>query len=219
MIIDIGDRQSGKTTRLINQAFEDFLGGCNVIIVGHNMDSALRTFKCLRQMIRDYYVTSIVEDNAHSIGVDYGNRAMCVSAGRLDINLRGIVIPIEASKNNWRVYYDEFDFYVDALDAHLLDSNGYYCSTPESGSHNDCLVRLVNRITGYNQNWKNELQEKTKDYNVIKGLLNKEIEKNKKLADAWAKTKLNEERVTESYLNMVKAYGDLLVYLNKRGIL
>jgi hypothetical protein len=219
MIIDINDRQSGKTTRLIKQAFTDFGNHINVMIVGHNMDSALRTFKLLREKIMNHYSLSVVENTAHSMKLRDGKRAMCISASRMEINTSGIVMPLEASKNHWRVYYDEFDFYVDALDAHLLDSNGYYCSTPESGSHNDCLVRLVNRITGYNQNWKNELQEKTKDYNVIKGLLNKEIEKNKKLADAWAKTKLNEERVTESYLNMVKAYGDLLVYLNKRGIL
>ena len=131
MIIDINNRRSGKTTRLVENVVRRLSFSEKSVIISHNFDMARRILKYVREL------NQICNQRGGSTSI---NGCVIVS-GYNSVSLRGY------DPNVWLHHYDEFDFYLHLMDSNLLYSNGYYCSTPGfSVSPESCLINLVDRV-------------------------------------------------------------------------
>lgn len=130
-IIDIGSRQSGKTTRLVDYVVSRITNGlyATVIVGSHHMcritdDLIIKKLKTYKKYNKcKKYYTVIAYQSIETLN------------GTPFIDLQSTMF-----------FYDEFDYYIDSINPEYLTVKGYYCSTPSFRSIDACVDNLKNKI-------------------------------------------------------------------------
>lgn len=123
MYVEISGRQTGKTTRMVNDIVHRLIDtNDNIVIIGHNQDY----FRRLKVKLE----SELLNTNHDSISIDM------VRTFLIDRRIRFSYDMSTPSYDHWCDYYyvDEFAFLP--VDWCLsIKENAYYCSTPNGDNH------------------------------------------------------------------------------------
>jgi hypothetical protein len=151
MYLEISARQTGKTSRLVEAAAQCFMEELNnntqkhIVLVGHNHQNAREIDFRVRALIQE----SVNIRNKELINVALKERLHYTTDLRKYVEnssrFRGTTHGDLYSKdwlNNWKVFYDEFDF-IEVKPGHpiYIANDGYYCTTAKKTRTLDDLVQ------------------------------------------------------------------------------
>lgn len=146
MIIDINKRQSGKTTRLIDNALRRLENNEKSIIITYNTDMSKYIMGRIRKEIVDRDIFGKFLHHPQDTKFTIANRDTTYIRALAFQSCTTQLIGLDDT--DYMFHYDEFDFYINEIEPYFLKHFGYYCSTPspETVSDQSCLIRLIDRV-------------------------------------------------------------------------
>ena len=145
MIIDINKRQTGKTTRMIDNVLRRLENNEKSIIITYNTD--------ISKYIINRIKREIVERDIFGKFLHHPQDTRFTVANRDTTYIRALSFQsttqlIGLDDCSHMFHYDEFDFYINEIEPYFLKYDGYYCTTPspETVSDQNCLIRLVDKV-------------------------------------------------------------------------
>jgi len=145
IVVDIGPRRSGKTTKLINNVLDRLVNDKKSIIVCCNNETAKGIMQRIRKEINDRDLFGKFQHHREDTTFEIKNRETVYVKAMIPNCHCLIGIP------DWEYmfHYDEFDQYIDKMEPYFVMPKGYYGTTPKSENMLDykkCLDNLMKKI-------------------------------------------------------------------------